>query len=430
MPMPSTLAATYEIVTPMFIGDAGQDAQTVQPASVKGALRFWWRALNWGRVFIENDGKNAEALQQLHREESKLFGRAAEEVNKKQIGGQGGFLLRVISNTPRASNLNQKKEYQNNTWQKYLLGLGLFQDGYNRKALVSGTFTIELFCRNKKIAEDMKPVLLAWGLLGGLGSRNRKGLGSVAITSLTLKKGISAKEEPVPLAEIPTNREEFTTCLAEILPAPASDETPPFTAFCQESKMLVSEEADQTAWLALAKIARIQQLFRGWGFKHLNSQKPHKVNEIRAHHSSYGDKQKDHDLVYELAGKTSSATYPKSTVFGLPRSYGLSGFDTKKEITLEPIAMSGSAPEQKNKRSRRASPLFIHIHKFPSGKSIIVQTFLPAVFLPPKDQIEVTEKRGGGRNTLHQLSVQKKTDWTVITEYLQQNAFKDWEVVL
>ena len=43
----NTLEATYRIVTPMFIGDAEQKATSLRPPSIKGALRFWWRALNW-----------------------------------------------------------------------------------------------------------------------------------------------------------------------------------------------------------------------------------------------------------------------------------------------------------------------------------------------------------------------------------------------
>lgn len=49
--MPNKITASYRIVTPMFIGDAKQEASGISPTSVKGALRFWWRALNWGEGF-------------------------------------------------------------------------------------------------------------------------------------------------------------------------------------------------------------------------------------------------------------------------------------------------------------------------------------------------------------------------------------------
>ncbi len=42
----TVITATYRVVTPMFIGDADQKATSLRPPSIKGALRFWWRALN------------------------------------------------------------------------------------------------------------------------------------------------------------------------------------------------------------------------------------------------------------------------------------------------------------------------------------------------------------------------------------------------
>ncbi|MEZ5448805.1 MAG: type III-B CRISPR module RAMP protein Cmr1 [Thiolinea sp.] len=72
------ITATYRITTPMFIGDADQQASTISPAAFKGALRFWWRALNWGRIRTVK-ANDAEALRQLHQEESDLFGSAADK---------------------------------------------------------------------------------------------------------------------------------------------------------------------------------------------------------------------------------------------------------------------------------------------------------------------------------------------------------------
>lgn len=37
---PLQIQARYRIVTPMFIGDANQDATDISPTAVKGALRF------------------------------------------------------------------------------------------------------------------------------------------------------------------------------------------------------------------------------------------------------------------------------------------------------------------------------------------------------------------------------------------------------
>jgi len=108
------IEAQFEIVTPMFIGDAEQNATEISPSSVKGALRFWWRALNWGR-FLEQAGNEAKALQLLHRQEVMLFGGLPEKIKddetskEKQIG-QGEFLLRV--NQSKSLNVKFLKAYR------------------------------------------------------------------------------------------------------------------------------------------------------------------------------------------------------------------------------------------------------------------------------------------------------------------------------
>jgi CRISPR-associated protein Cmr1 len=424
MHMPYTLSATYEIVTPMFIGDARQEAQTVQPASVKGALRFWWRALNWGRVFIENNGKNVEALQQLHREEGKLFGRAAEEVNKKQIGGQGNFLLRVI----KTKSLQKKSEYdlnQDNTyklgkgsWQSYLLGLGLMEwekgigeNLYIRGALTSGTFTVELFCRNKKIVEDIKPALLAWGLLGGLGSRNRKGLGSVAIREL----------DGQPIAQ---DYKSYCDELKKLMKlVDLIDDCPPFTAFGNKAQVKVSKQATQKPWEQLGTIAETMQMFRSWG-------RNGKVNDKSRHKNSYLEKEKDHGRIYEIAKNDPPPDdLPHSITFGLPRQYNLSQAG-KVEIIPGKLTKKNSSnpqPDKQLKRARRASPLFIHIHSFGKNQTetVAVYTFLPATFLPPADKI-LLQKAG----QWFEKSTSLIADWSVIEEYLAKTAPKPkWEQI-
>ncbi|MGH8498283.1 MAG: type III-B CRISPR module RAMP protein Cmr1, partial [Methylococcales bacterium] len=88
------ITATYRIVTPMFIGNADQTTDDrIRPPSVKGALRFWWRALNWGRF----RSADADALRELHKEEARLFGIAADE---ERGGEQGCFLLKVSHKSP------------------------------------------------------------------------------------------------------------------------------------------------------------------------------------------------------------------------------------------------------------------------------------------------------------------------------------------
>ena len=205
--MPNKITATYRIVTPMFIGDAKQEANGISPNSVKGALRFWWRALNWGK-FLKKAENEADALRQLHKREVELFGGLPETVKNEQTGktettgGQGAFLLRVVQNIETKDildkgSLDKTFNLKENPWQSYLMGLGLMQydkdkkqNFYQRSAIVNGSFTVKIYCKpcssdpskkreQLKQLSELKNLLLIWGLLGGLGSRQRKGLGGI-----------------------------------------------------------------------------------------------------------------------------------------------------------------------------------------------------------------------------------------------------------
>src|SRR5262245_51634695 len=63
------ITATFEIVTPMFMGGADPKRSCeLRVPSIKGALRFRWRALAWSRF----EGQ----LKDIHKEEARLFGSA------------------------------------------------------------------------------------------------------------------------------------------------------------------------------------------------------------------------------------------------------------------------------------------------------------------------------------------------------------------
>jgi len=185
-----TIEATYRIVTPMFIGGAdGSPSDGVRPPSFKGALRFWWRALNWGR-FYEDTQNEDNALKALHREEARLFGSAAQG----DEGGQGVFLLSI----------KQPKSYiEDNAWPRVqpmgksgFMGMGLWESGKKEKGnfqphrvSISSNEPIKVrlgFRSNTQGAdiEQIKQALKVMGLFGGLGSRSRRGFGSIALVEL------------------------------------------------------------------------------------------------------------------------------------------------------------------------------------------------------------------------------------------------------
>jgi CRISPR-associated protein Cmr1 len=379
------IEAHYDIVTPMFIGGGdSQDSPELRPPSIKGALRFWWRALQWGTCLSQHSGDAGAALTTLHQQEAHLFGAAA--IDDKY--GQGKVLLKIKV----ANDLKSNPEYSPTPGQVYLLGQGLynFKQGILKNAIApKQTFKVILKLHNDVEATSIINALLLFGLLGGLGSRARKGWGSIAIRSLVH----TDKVGQVNVLPIPDNKNSYQQTIAQILGTLPAD-LPPFSAFSQGSRIDISSQSESDNALALlTNIGDEMQRYRSYGKANHNG--VHTVNNHIAEQNFKGD----HDLVLDFANGIAVQQHPKRVVFGLPHNYFYSN-GTKVDVDAA-------------KFSRRASPLIIHIHQFSSGQCMAIQSLIKADFLPEHEKIQLKK----GHNT---RSIECDIDWTVITDYLER----------
>jgi len=318
--MPEKITATYRIVTPMFIGDAEQHASGISPASVKGALRFWWRALNWGR-FVNKADNEQDALKELHTHEAALFGGLPETVDdeqtgkKRQQGGQGMFLLRVVRSNNAMATLDN---WPTATSFSGYLGIGLWESGNSakgnfqphRQAFEEGQdFSVELLLKPAITKDDKKALLdtlKIWGWFGGLGSRVRRGFGSIALAQLDGTDMAFA------------NADDYIMAIKSVLNGyTVNGMEPPYTAF----------SAQAIAGLAATKA------------------------NARSAHEELGR------LFKSYRGQPSSLRGSQKRVFGMPYSGG-----TQEEAD-----------------SRRASPMIFHVHPIANKYKGLVLS-LPAVF--------------------------------------------------
>lgn len=389
-----TLSASFEIVTPMFIGGSDQQTAQLRPSSLKGALRFWWRALNWSRVCALHGSDQNAALRQLHADESRLFGHAATDNG----GGQGVFLMQV-------SDLSVKEQKQPfgtgfDNGILYLLGQGLgsFRDGNHclRPGLAAGgSFDLRLLFRPGISQGDIASVVQAvqaFGLLGSLGSRARHGMGSVALTRLS-SEGLDLPAWIVPTT-VAAYRSALTALLADARRAPG---LPPLSAFSAESRIDLSMQRSgkEAAVKLLADLGREQQAYRSYG-------KDGKVNGKPSERKFVPD----HDLAREVANGRPASSAPQRVVFGLPHNYFFSSDNAKVDVNYRPDG----------EEARRASPLLLHIHRLGEGQAVAVHTLLRARFLPG-DRPGVTMKPGRGRAI---DNVPVTVDWSVLTHYLDR----------
>lgn len=422
-----TLRATFRIVTPMFLGGAWSQelASTIRPPSVKGALRFWWRALQWNTCLKEKSNNEAEALKLLHEREGRLFGTAADE----QRGQQARVHLRIQSSSlQRSTPTDLNIEYSLNrvvnnqtqaAWQSYLIGLGLCKYDrnvgsfvYTRGAIIQGTFTAFLLIAPSSPAwsgtareqdiESLTQALSVFGLLGGLGSRTRRGLGSVSLTEVSY---------PGSQLNIPKDREEWIIAVNNLLVNAAADEEPPFTAFSKLTTVKVGP-LGHSSWDVLGDVGKEMQLYRSWGRNDGGGQ--HVVNEVPAEQNFCNDHQRGE----AIALGTTCQFHPRRIIFGLPHAYYFSGGTGQSRMT------PGG-----EKRQRRGSPLFIHVHQCPNGETFAVQSLFRARYLPNDEKIAMARKVGDVWSVVESVTV--KPDWTVYDEYFNRPYFASpaWETL-
>lgn len=180
------LRLKLRFITPAFIGGPEISSAELRPPSIKGMLRFWWRAANAGKF----------GLNELKLNESWIFGDASGN------GRVSSFLIRVISD--RLNNNLSKDNFPRNNYALYTvkghrlnileyLAYGTYsydrtqrRNVFEREYIKPG-LSFELFfslpdrAESKEVIQELYSALAAWSCFGGLGSKSRNGFGSFAI---------------------------------------------------------------------------------------------------------------------------------------------------------------------------------------------------------------------------------------------------------
>lgn len=362
-----TLTAEFEVVTPLFLGDAQGTAPELRPPPIKAQLRFWWRALNWAYYLNQAKGVEHDALIALHRAEAELFGSAASENG----GGQGLLRhVRVVAIKSEAPKIDTKQ--QQPPGLVYLLGQGLFdhKTGLTRQPVNVGKFTLTLGWVGEAQRQDLRDCVLLWGLLGGLGSRSRRGWGSVVLTQLG--------DEALNFKSVEDYRKKLDALLD---PSLTLDNLPPFTAFSKNTRIQFwSDESWSDSLNVLNQVGCDLLRYRSFG----------RDKKILGNEQAEQNFKDDHDRVLEhLTNKEKrSKTPPRRVIFGLPHNYF---FSSRKQSVAINAVLKSTDRQAKDAEKRRASPLFIHIHKI-GNQYIAVQSLIAAVFLPAELHIKATIK--------------------------------------
>ena len=341
------LAIQLEVVTPLFMAGANQGGPPeLRAASLKGLLRFWYRAI------YPNDFTG----------EQEVFG---------AMGARSPVKLAV---TPVRPIVGQARSPDLQAYS--YLGYGLINyDKQSRNFLTTrqylkpGSIFAVTVTFSPRLTEAAKEKVIrafyALAMLGGLGARSRRGFGAFAVTSVSC---------PLPLnfqpADVKTFRDDLKAFLNTIAKGTGAAA---YSCFSTKSLVLVGNPMND----GMQILGRLNSL----------------LQKNRSYYEVFPDKPKtsgipkdDHDLMFDFLTNPAFTppTAPQRAIFGLPHNYFFRAGQRKVAADL----MEGST------KGRRSSPLFLHVQRLADGQACAVAAVLPARFLPPGKQVTLSAEGG------------------------------------
>ncbi|MBT1247060.1 MULTISPECIES: type III-B CRISPR module RAMP protein Cmr1 [unclassified Thermosipho (in: thermotogales)] len=144
------------VVTPMLCYGADKKyGLEIRAQSLKGVMRFWWRALN-GHLSIDT----------LRKKEANIFGGVGKD------DGKSKFSIKIVG-------VNGKTEYE------YVLP---HKKTFKRKAFIpyETSFNVEMkfWKKDEELVTTIKDLFILISILGGVGRRTRRGFGSFKIIEI------------------------------------------------------------------------------------------------------------------------------------------------------------------------------------------------------------------------------------------------------
>ena len=395
--MPHSITAEFSLNTPLFSSGADPNSPELRVSEIKAALRFWWRAMNYG-LYAKDPARFVDV-------ESQLFGSASASY------GQGVLvaLVNVMNLSEKGPTGEVYQEFVGRPGARYL-AYGLMAFAYSGRTTPptqeaqlqrgclkpGGTFKIRLNWKSEvtrsrvhktatlcdaDFEAQLIQALKTFGTFGGLGSRSRRGYGSVTLQTLE-------NEDVTPW--IVANDAAAMKATAENLlidqrksphHVPADIKYSAFTCLSRCTVFSLDTEPAPTPYQLLNAMGSAFVRYRAWGRygQILNQEPSNKIFKA------------DHDWFRGPADK--EFTHPHRIVFGLPLPYS------------DNLVWGG-------RETRRASPLFFHIHKATPNLYLGLMFDLRSQFLAPS--------ACGGRATIADprtnLPVTITPDWSMLDE--------------
>lgn len=267
------------------------------------------------------------------------------------------------------------------------------------------------------------------GLLGGLGSRSRRGFGSLSIQRLEVEDG---PHDSLAIASAPADIAGYTAILGQALGEGRFDGEPPYSALSTKTTISVVARAPDPVKL-MNDLGWAFQIYRSWGQSDRQNPGQHLHQFVgggrRAAIAAGDDKgdwyrpefKEDHDTIHlRRGGDRSDDARDNRAVFGLPHNYGkMSGFST--EVAWNQGSNLGDGD---NVRGRRASPLLFHIHELGEGRGYVgVLVLARSRFLPEGAHLRIQDAHEDADRRAHRtyapMSELEDADWCHAKKFIE-----------
>lgn len=393
------IEAKFRIVTPLFMGGEDQNKPELRVPGIKGALRFWWRALAWN--WCKGDLKSIRDL------EGEIFGSTKD--------GQSRVIMDLCEANAESTNEIFFKRRQGLMY----LGYGPIDKGKLTrdylKQPVDATLRIRIRPKDGKapdesvIADQISKALIAMGYFGGLGSRSRRGFGSFNLIELNVDGQTKFN--------CPTSKDQLKEAIQEFIKdLDMYNGLPEYTAFSQKTEFYLFKDMSADPLDLLDGVGKAMIEYRLG------------VRRRRSGRTVVQTSGFENDTALSRNALNSQVNeHPRRLFFGLPHNYHFKNSNRNLEIRGE-------------KHDRRASPLLIHVQMV--GKEYAaVAALMPARFLPSGEKIlmKATEEKNAHTGTLSaghssslpkscvDLDAEEAEKLTVIKGFLESGRFSDLE---
>jgi CRISPR-associated protein Cmr1 len=367
----------YKLITPLFGG--GVEAQkadpitTIRGASVRGQLRFWWRATRGGQFEFDGD------LEKMRQAENAIWGSAARKGD--ETGGPSKVQIVVSHSTEGAEDHPFEVVAKSGkpiprprtgssapSYASFPLQPKREEAKVNMETLavkVGVKFTLEI-SYPKAVEQDVQAALWAWETFGGIGARTRRGFGALQLVSVDDKASLALRPGEVE-AELRNKLREHAVV------GRWPDQVPHLTRDMRLEVYIPSGQYSSSIHVWNDLIKQLQD-FRQKRHKRMGLSLWPEANEIR-HRLKHDQKWPEQITSPRLVHK-----FPRA-VFGLPILFHL---PHDKHLPVDTFTLQGkSDPAAEKKFERLSSALILRPLSCLNDQAVGLAAVLDAPLTPP-----------------------------------------------